>query len=103
MFRLPPRSTLFPYTTLFRSSWICSIGPLTSGGSSSPTVTSSKATFAYFIGTSEADHRDVAHGGGDRVRPVGDRGPADDERPGSAAAGLFVAHYARSPAEVLTL
>src|SRR5438034_7367145 len=68
MFRLPPRSTLFPYTTLFRSSWICSIGPLTSGGSSSPTVTSSKATFAYFIGTSEADHRDVAHGGDDLVR-----------------------------------
>src|ERR1035441_8003374 len=24
MIRRPPRSTLFPYTTLFRSAWICS-------------------------------------------------------------------------------
>src|SRR5260370_19467146 len=25
MIRRPPRSTLFPYTTLFRSSWLCSV------------------------------------------------------------------------------
>src|SRR2546426_4823191 len=59
MIRRPPRSTLFPYTTLFRSA-------------------------------SEADHRDVAHGGDDLVRPVGDRGLADDERHGAALAGLLV-------------
>src|SRR2546429_3475443 len=25
MIRRPPRSTLFPYTTLFRSAWFCSV------------------------------------------------------------------------------
>src|SRR2546421_4895424 len=25
MIRRPPRSTLFPYTTLFRSTWVCSL------------------------------------------------------------------------------
>src|SRR5690349_24262176 len=27
MIRRPPRSTLFPYTTLFRSLWRCGFGP----------------------------------------------------------------------------
>src|SRR5260370_26542228 len=27
MIRRPPRSTLFPYTTLFRSAWKCSTSP----------------------------------------------------------------------------
>src|SRR2546426_4299194 len=69
MIRRPPRSTLFPYTTLFRSA-------------------------------SEADHRDVAHGGDDLVRPVGDRGLADDERHGAALAGLLVEVHDLRPAEV---
>src|SRR5258708_10235752 len=30
MIRRPPRSTLFPYTTLFRSVWLCSSAPHTS-------------------------------------------------------------------------
>src|SRR2546426_5911135 len=64
------------------------------------TVTSSKATFAYLIGASEADHRDVAHGGDDLVRPVGDRGLADDERHGAALAGLLVEVHDLRPAEV---
>src|SRR3712207_7766066 len=37
MIRLPPRSTLFPYTTLFRSSAILSAG-------SAPAATSAKTT-----------------------------------------------------------
>src|SRR5256712_6319205 len=73
---------------------------MTCGGSASRTVTSSKATFVYFIGTSEADHRDVAHGGDDLVRPVGDRGLADDERHGAALAGLLVEVHDLRPAEV---
>src|SRR3712207_7502430 len=28
MIRRPPRSTLFPYTTLFRSNWIASVTPV---------------------------------------------------------------------------
>src|SRR3989442_1147631 len=76
------------------------MGLLTSRGSWSPTVTSSKATFAYLIGASEADHRDVAHGGDDLVRPVGDRGLADDERHGAALAGLLVEVHDLRPAEV---
>src|SRR3712207_7043180 len=32
MIRRPPRSTLFPYTTLFRSSWISTGGRSSGGG-----------------------------------------------------------------------
>src|SRR5919198_1159738 len=32
MIRRPPRSTLFPYTTLFRSEWINRSSPLAAGG-----------------------------------------------------------------------
>src|SRR5436309_10090707 len=34
MIRRPPKSTLFPYTTLFRSRWACSSTRLRSSGSS---------------------------------------------------------------------
>src|SRR6266550_8516482 len=39
MIRRPPRSTLFPYTTLFRSSWL---GPWTVAWTESPARTSSR-------------------------------------------------------------
>src|SRR5256885_12631603 len=39
MIRRPPRSTLFPYTTLFRSPFIFSIRTPTSGASTSPLFT----------------------------------------------------------------
>src|SRR3712207_6871140 len=32
MIRRPPRSTLFPYTTLFRSDWGAALDPFTYGG-----------------------------------------------------------------------
>src|SRR3712207_8523242 len=40
MIRRPPRSTLFPYTTLFRSGWTwsCSFGSLASRGLRRPSI-----------------------------------------------------------------
>src|SRR3712207_7356040 len=63
MIRRPPRSTLFPYTTLFRSSWTCAtdvrtggVGPTESGAvrrsrvALSPIATSTDAAAASRVG-----------------------------------------------------
>src|SRR5260370_22929808 len=51
MIRRPPRSTLFPYTTLFRSStaaYACRVSPLTAVPSTSlPTTTARKISAAF--------------------------------------------------------
>src|SRR2546430_10377274 len=77
MIRRPPRSTLFPYTTLFRSQ---SSGPVRwcrSGGSGA------------------AERRRDARRRGARVRRAGD-GPADHEEVGSGREGLLGGGDARS-------
>src|SRR3712207_8641836 len=75
MIRRPPRSTLFPYTTLFRSGWARCSTPSTSA-SHRPTSTSD----ALAADDAEADRpraravaRGVGRDDGEPVAPGGDR------------------------------
>src|SRR3712207_7367496 len=56
MIRRPPRSTLFPYTTLFRSSTDSSCAPLLKVPLASTVPSASSATANGLPGTSAADH-----------------------------------------------
>src|SRR3712207_8282303 len=75
MIRRPPRSTLFPYTTLFRSPRRSCAPPRPPGGE--PTV--STVPVAGQWGKGVAPPR-----GGDGAGPPGDRPAQDDRRGGTA-------------------
>src|SRR5687768_18451985 len=49
MIRRPPRSTLFPYTTLFRSSWSIPLSP--HGPDDHPTYRTASTVLALCLGT----------------------------------------------------
>src|SRR2546422_2931850 len=46
MIRRPPRSTLFPYTTLFRSEWIA-VGPIPAPTAAFPATVFDEVTYGY--------------------------------------------------------
>src|SRR5947209_12552388 len=62
MIRRPPRSTLFPYTTLFRSVIVSGVGVAGYNGTFTITAVPTTSTFRYTAGASGL----AASGGGDR-------------------------------------
>src|SRR5438105_4311750 len=77
MIRRPPRSTLFPYTTLFRSRGVAARGGRSGGASRAPVAGGPPAT-----SLADADHAPRLCRGVERGRQVDGSSPAHYSRPG---------------------
>src|SRR3712207_7335677 len=59
MIRRPPRSTLFPYTTLFRSEWVCLHEVVIGGDDGSQEVAEKDVHRRTVVERADADVREV--------------------------------------------
>src|SRR2546423_3920851 len=64
MIRRPPRSTLFPYTTLFRSLYLVSLTPRSGGGGGGPERSAEMPRVNHCCHPRAREGRDVAGGAG---------------------------------------